>query len=84
LLVTDPARSRSRRRGFKIYAPDWLLSFVSVACVGPGDLSKLRRTGNNAPTAQTRLGDVAYRFESAYPVQAAKPINFTTGKYWTE
>jgi uncharacterized membrane protein YccC len=29
LLVADPARPRSRRRGFKIYVPDWLPSLVS-------------------------------------------------------
>jgi uncharacterized membrane protein YccC len=30
LLVADPARPRSRRRGFKIYVPDWLPSLVSA------------------------------------------------------
>jgi uncharacterized membrane protein YccC len=30
LLVADPARPRPRRRGFKIYFPDWLPSLVSA------------------------------------------------------
>jgi uncharacterized membrane protein YccC len=30
LLVAEPARPRSRRRGFKIYIPDWLPSLVSA------------------------------------------------------